>query len=124
MCKNTSFVLPQLIDGVYKEALRCRKVSSDTFDSLNSVIDQANLMTRSALSSITSREEFMEMYSHLPNMDKLTDYEKLIYVLSEDGFSNQEIGDFLNTTQSSIRSLKGRIHKKIQQNDDDSSENE
>ncbi len=124
LCKNTSFVLPQLIDGVYKEALRCRKVSSDTFDSLNSVIDQANLMTRSALSSITSREEFMEMYSHLPNMDKLTDYEKLIYVLSEDGFSNQEIGDFLNTTQSSIRSLKGRIHKKIQQNDDDSSENE
>lgn len=123
ICKTTSFVLPQLIDSVYKEALRCRRVSSETFDSLNSVIDQANLMTRSALASITSREEFMDMYTHLPNMDKLTDYEKLIYILSEDGFTNQEIGDFLNTTQSSIRSLKGRIHKKIQQNNDSSDQN-
>jgi len=123
ICKTTSFVLPQLIDSVYKEALRCRRVSSETFDSLNSVIDQANLMTRSALASITSREEFMDMYSHLPNMERLTDYEKLIYILSEDGFTNQEIGDFLNTTQSSIRSLKGRIHKKIQQNDDTSDTN-
>ena len=65
----------------------------------------------------------MEIYTHLPNMDKLTDYEKLIYILSEDGFTNQEIGDFLNTTQSSIRSLKGRIHKKIQQNNGSSDQN-
>ncbi len=116
--KTTSYVLPQLIDNVYKEALRSRRVSSEIFDSLTSIIEQTNLMTRSSLASITSKEEFSEMYSYHPNLDKLTDYEKLVFILSEDGFSNQEIGDFLNTTQSSIRSLKGRIHKKVFQNEE------
>ncbi len=116
ICKATSSIMPELLEDVYKEALRCRRTSSEIFDSLNSLIDKTNALNRSSLASITAKEEFLELYKHLPYIDKLTDYEKLIYILSEDGFSNVEIAGFLNTTQSSIRSLKARLSKKFNGN--------
>ena len=114
ICKSTSFIFPQLIDNVYMEAVRSRKQSNEIFDSLNNIIDQANSLSRSSLSSITTTEEFYEIYGAIENLDLLTDFEKLIYVLNEEGFSNQEIANFLNSSEASIRTMKSKIIKKIQ----------
>jgi tetratricopeptide (TPR) repeat protein len=114
ICKSTSFIFPQLIDNVYMEAVRSRKLSNEVFDSLNSIIDQANSLSRSSLASITTTEEFYTIYGTIENLDLLTDFEKLIYVLNEEGFSNQEIANFLNSSEASIRTMKSKIIKKIQ----------
>ncbi|PKO99988.1 MAG: hypothetical protein CVU13_00330 [Bacteroidetes bacterium HGW-Bacteroidetes-8] len=114
ICKSTSFIFPQLIDNVYMEAVRSRKLSNEVFDSLNSIIDQANSLSRSSLSSITTTDEFFAIYGDIENLDQLTDFEKLIYVLNEEGFSNLEIANFLNSSEASIRTMKGKILKKIQ----------
>ncbi|MDP3435622.1 MAG: hypothetical protein Q8S04_00105, partial [Bacteroidales bacterium] len=114
ICKTTSFIFPQLIDNVYMEAVRSRKLSNEVFDSLNSIIDQANSLSRSSLSSITTTEEFFAIYGDIENLDQLTDFEKLIFVLNEEGFSNLDIANFLNSSEASIRTMKGKILKKIQ----------
>jgi tetratricopeptide (TPR) repeat protein len=111
--KASSFILPQLIEGVYMEALRSRKLSNEIFDSLNTIIDQANSLSRNALGTIVTDEKFNELYSHLTNLDLLTDFEKLIYILSEDGFSNSEIANLLNSSPPSIRTMRGKINRKI-----------
>jgi DNA-binding NarL/FixJ family response regulator len=46
----------------------------------------------------------------------MTDFEKLVYILNEEGYSNNDIANFLNTSHSSIRSVKVKIQKKIQKN--------
>lgn len=114
ICKSTSSIFPQLIDNVYMEAVRSRKLSNEVFDSLNSIIDQANSLSRSSLSSITTTEEFSLIYGEIENLDQLTDFEKLIYVLNEEGYTNLEIANFLNSSEASIRTMKGKILKKIQ----------
>ncbi len=115
--KSSSFILPQLIDNVYLEAVRTRRVSNETFDSLNKIIDIANSASRSSLSSITNGDKFAELFGHIEELNKLTDFEKIIYILSQENLSNTEIANFLNSSQSSIRTMRGKIQKKIQNND-------
>ena len=112
--RSNSNILPQVIDNVYLEAARARKVSNEVFDSLNKIIDQANTLSRSTLSAITNNETFETFYGNIEVLNQLTDFEKLVYILSEEGFSNQEIANFLNSSQTSIRTVKGKIVRKIQ----------
>ncbi len=111
--KSSSPILPQFINSVYTEAVRSRKVSNEIFDSLNSIIDQANIQSRSTLSSIIDNPDFNNIFGHIENLNLLTDFEKLVYIFNEHGFSNQEIANFLNSSQSSIRTVKGKILRKI-----------
>jgi len=112
--RSNSNILPQVIDNVYLEAARARKVSNEVFDSLNKIIDQANTLSRSALSSITNNETFETFYGNMEVLKQLTDFEKLVFILSEEGFSNQEIANYLNSSQTSIRTVKGKIVRKTQ----------
>jgi len=111
--KTTSFILPQFIDNVYQEAVRSRKVSKETFDSLNRHIDIANIATRASVTDITNHEKFIQFFGTVYNLDSLTDFEKLVYALNEEGYSNSEIANFLNSSQSSIRTIKNKISRKI-----------
>ncbi len=122
--KVSCFILPQLIEGVYMEAVRSRKLSNEIFDSLNSIIDQANSLSRSALSTIVTDEKFTELFGHLSNLELLTDFEKLVYILSEDGFSNSDIANLLNSSPPSIRTMRGKINRKIHKNSGENGESE
>lgn len=117
MFKITSHTYPILVEGVYREAARSRKISKETFESLNKIIDDANSSNRSSLSSITTKERFIEILERFNGSDNLTDFEKLVFVLGEEGFNNSQIADFLHSSQSSIRTIRGKILKKINKND-------
>ncbi len=81
--RSNSDILPQVIDNVYLEAARSRKVSNEIFDSLNNVIDQANTLSRSSLSAITNDSNFENYYGNIEKLKQLTYFEKLVYILSE-----------------------------------------
>jgi DNA-binding NarL/FixJ family response regulator len=55
----------------------------------------------------------------LPFIGELTDFEKLVYVLGEEGFSISEIAKFLNSSYSSIRTIKGKITRKINKSEEE-----
>jgi tetratricopeptide (TPR) repeat protein len=116
MFKITSHTYPKLVEGVYREAARSRKISKETFESLNKIIDDANSTNRSSLSSITAKERFNKILSGFNGSDNLTEFEKLVFVLGEEGFNNSQIADFLHSSQSSIRTTRGKILKKISKN--------
>ena len=120
--KSSAYILPQLIDSVYLEAARSRRVSTETFDSLNKIIDIANSSSRSSLSSITNSDKFTELFGNIEGLNILTDFEKIIYILAQENLTNAEIANFLNSSQSSIRTMRGKIQKKIQNIDCDSNE--
>lgn len=120
--KSTSFILPQMIDNVYIEAARSRKISNEIFDSLNSIIDQAGSTSRTALTSVTSSEKFKELFGGVENIHLLTDFEKLVFTLSEMGYNNSDIANFLNSSQSSIRTMRGKIMRKMHKNSQESDE--
>ena len=112
--KTSSFILPQFINNVCQEAARSRKVSKETFESLNNHIDIANTATRASVADITNSEKFIQVFGSTYNIDSLTDFEKLVYALNEEGYSNLEIANFLNSSQSSIRTIKSKILRKMQ----------
>lgn len=111
--KTTSYILPQFIDNVTQEAARSRIVSKEMFESLNRIIDVANSASRSSLTDIANHEEFIHIFGNIHNLDSLTDFEKLVYALNEEGYSNSEIAYFLNSSQSSIRTIRGKILRKL-----------
>lgn len=110
--KSTSYILPQLIDNVYQESTRSRKISKEIYYSLNKIIDSANSASRASLTDITIRDEFVQIFGGIYNIDSLTDFEKLVYALNEEGYSNLEIAHFLNSSEASIRTIKGKISRK------------
>lgn len=111
---STSYILPQLIDNVYQEALRSRKVSKETFDSLNKIIDIANSSTRASITEITNSEQFIKTFGNIYNLDTFTDFEKLVYALNKKGYSYSQIANFLNSSQSSVRTIRSKILRKIE----------
>lgn len=117
--KSTSHILPQLINDVYHEAVRSRKVSKEIFESLNKIVDTSNSASRSSLADITNREQFIHIFGNIYNLDSLTDFEKLVYALNEEGYSNSEIANFLNSSQSSIRTIRGKVLRKMQKTEAD-----
>lgn len=116
---QASGILPQFMDNVFSEAGRVRKISGETFENLNKIIDNAGNASRSSLPEITSSARFNDAFGNLPFIGELTDFEKLVYVLGEEGFSISEIANFLNSSYSSIRTIKGKIARKINKSEEE-----
>lgn len=111
--KTNSSILPQLIENVSQEAARSRKVSKEIYYSLNKIVDIANIASRASITDIANHPEFDHIFGASQNLDSLTDFEKLVYALNEVGYSNVQIAHFLNSSQSSIRTIKGKITRKF-----------
>lgn len=116
---QTSGILPQFMDNVFAEAGRVRKISVEAYENLNKIIDNAGNSNRSSLPEITSSARFKDAFGNLPFIGELTDFEKLVYVLCEEGFSISDIAKFLNSSYSSIRTIKGKITRKINKSEEE-----
>ena len=116
LLRHSSATITQLTDNIIQEAGKIRKISKESFENLNNLVDTTNNYTRSYLSEISNSQHFKKQYGHITELSIMTDFEKLVYILNEEGYSNNDIANFLNTSHSSIRSVKVKIQKKIQKN--------
>lgn len=112
--RSNSSIVPQLLDSIYKESLRSRKLSKESYEKLNEIIDQANSATRASISSIVNEPLFNEIFNKDGKLNPLTDFEKLVFALNEERYNQLEIAHFLNSSEASIRTIKGRIVRKMQ----------
>lgn len=113
LLKASAVLLPQFIEGVNKEAAKSRKISKDLFDNLNSSIDNIKTLSRNKITAITKNEAFRSLNPNIEYLTDLSDFEKIILLLIDYNYSVPEISELLNTSQSSIRSIKTKIKEKI-----------
>lgn len=113
LLKASAVLLPQFIEDVNKEAAKSRKISKDLFDNLNNSIDNIKTLSRNKITAITKNEAFRSLNPNIEYLTDLSDFEKIILLLIDYNYSVPEISELLNTSQSSIRSIKTKIKEKI-----------
>jgi DNA-binding NarL/FixJ family response regulator len=116
--KVSTGLLPILLEEVSKEATRSRKVSKEVFDNLNNSVENIRNQSRNRITTIAKNETFGILNPNLDYLTELSDFEKIILVLIDFNYSVQEIAELLNTSPSSIRSIKTKIKEKILASDD------
>jgi hypothetical protein len=106
-------LIPSFVDEVGKEAGRCRKISSDTYDNIMGQINDLKMNNKDLLSDIIKNESFKSLFPDIVSLNDLSSYEKLILALFEIGYNTKEIASLLANTKPGIRSIKSRIKEKI-----------
>ncbi len=113
LLKASASLLPQFVENINKEAARDRKISKEISENLNSAIDNVRAMSRNKMTAITKNDNFRSLNPNLDYLPDLSDLEKIILLLMDYNFSVQEISDLINSSPSSIRSIKTKIKEKI-----------
>lgn len=105
-------LLYQLMRSVSIEADRSRTGASDTADRLVQCIVQTKKSSKERIAEIV-QNNFVSDYPNLQYLSNLTDFEKVIFVLLDNGFSIRQIATLLDRTQSCISGEKSKIKEKI-----------
>ncbi len=112
--KNNGHILPKLLNDLYLEASRIRKISPDSFDSFSRIIENATNSYRNGISQIANNRDLTSKIDIKEDLHNLTDFEKMVFILNSQNYSIEEIAFFLNTSTSSIKTLKRKIEIKLQ----------
>lgn len=105
-------LLNQLMRSVSIEADRNRAGASDTADRLVQCISQTKKSSKERIAEIV-QNNFISDYPNLQNLSNLTDFEKVVFVLLDNGYSIREVAALLDRTQSCISGEKSKIKEKI-----------
>ena len=105
-------LLNQLMRSVSIEADRNRAGASDTADRLVQCISQTKKSSKERIAEIV-QNNFISDYPNLQYLSNLTDFEKVVFVLLDNGYSIREVAALLDRTQSCISGEKSKIKEKI-----------
>ena len=105
-------LLNQLMRNVSIEADRNRAGASDTADRLVQCISQTKKSSKEKIAEIV-QNNFISDYPNLQYLSNLTDFEKVVFVLLDNGYSIREVAALLDRTQSCISGEKSKIKEKI-----------
>jgi tetratricopeptide (TPR) repeat protein len=105
-------LLYQLMRSVSIEADRSRAGASDTADRLVQCISQTKKSSKERIAEIV-QNNFISDYPNLQYLSNLTDFEKVVFVLLDNGYSIREVAALLDRTQSCISGEKSKIKEKI-----------
>ncbi|MCK9628427.1 MAG: hypothetical protein M0R37_07535 [Bacteroidales bacterium] len=105
-------LLNQLMRSVSIEADRNRAGASDTADRLVQCISQTKKSSKERIAEIV-QNNFISNYPNLQYLSNLTDFEKVVFVLLDNGYSIREVAALLDRTQSCISGEKSKIKEKI-----------
>jgi hypothetical protein len=105
-------LLNQLMRSVSIEADRSRAGASDTADRLAQCIVQTKKSSKELIAEIV-QNNFISNYPNLQYLSNLTDFEKVIFVLLDNGYTIRQIATLLDRTQSCISGEKSKIKEKI-----------
>ncbi|MDD4032847.1 MAG: hypothetical protein PHS48_06330 [Bacteroidales bacterium] len=110
---STMGILPEFIAEINHISHKSRVLFPELYDNLQDRIDNVNSQYNRAFSEITKSLEFNEIFSIGEVSPRLSDREKIIYVLSKSGFSNELIAGIINASVNNIRSSKCKIRTKL-----------
>ena len=110
---STMGILPEFIAESNHISHKSRVLFPELYDNLQDRIDNVNSQYNRAFSEITKSLEFNEIFSIGEVSPRLSDREKIIYVLSKSGFSNELIAGIINASVNNIRSSKCKIRTKL-----------
>lgn len=105
-------LLNQLMRSVSIEADRSRAGASDTADRLVQCIAQTKKSSKELIAEIV-QNNFISNYPNLQYLSNLSDFEKVIFVLLDNGYTIRQIATLLDRTQSCISGEKSKIKEKI-----------
>ncbi len=113
--KNNGYILPKILNEIYLEASRIRKLSTESYESFSRIIENSNNSFRSGISQIANNRELIsQLEIKEEDLNRLTDFEKMVFILNNQNYSVDEIASFLNTTTSSVKTLKRKIEIKLE----------
>lgn len=113
---KTSSSYANMSDIVSTEIGKIRRESPEAFSEITSTLDSSAVAIRGAFGEIVKGRQFKEYYREYPELEKLTDFEKMVYLLGREEYNNHEIAHLLNSSSSSIRTIRSRLQKKIENN--------
>lgn len=105
-------LLNQLMRSVSIEADRSRAGASDTADKLVQCIANTKKSSKELIAEIV-QNNFISNYPNLQYLSNLSDFEKVIFVLLDNGYTIRQIATLLDRTQSCISGEKSKIKEKI-----------
>lgn len=113
--KGSVNLLPNFTDEVNRISNKSLRLSEELFNEFQGAIDTINTRQKENISVLVNDKEFKEKYSYLNDYPTLSNQEKIIFVLYQQGFKAPEIGTILNMGDNNVRAVKTKIKNKILQ---------
>jgi len=116
--KASAGALPKLIEDVFDEADKCRKVNPQVSDHLLKSVKSSRDEIKAQFQLIVNHPKFLEAYPYASYMTNCTPLETIMHVLVKNGYSTKEIASMLTIQNSSVRARKSKIKDAINDNKD------
>ncbi|MDD2290426.1 MAG: hypothetical protein PHT35_08160 [Bacteroidales bacterium] len=113
---NTAGIFPGLLEEIYQLAHKSRLSCPEMYNDLIACVDKVKREYQNSFSATTQHNFIKEIFNSEDLQIQLSDREKIIYVLSESGFTNASIAGLLNVSSDNIRSSISKIKQKVAAN--------
>ena len=110
---NTTGIFPVLLEEIYQLAHKSRQSCPEMYNDLIACLDKVKRDYKSSFSATTQQDFLKEIFNSEGLQIQVSDREKIIYVLSESGFTNELIAGLLNVSEDNIRSSVSKIKRKM-----------
>ena len=105
--------LPGFTDKVNDLSGRSIKLSLELYEDFQNAIDAIRKQQHNRQAVIVNDEQFAADYPEIARMKNLSPTEKLVAVLTKEGFDAAHIALFLGTSAASVRAIKSRTKSKM-----------
>lgn len=105
--------LPGFTDKVNDLSGRSIKLSLELYEDFQNAIDAIRKQQHNRQAVIVNDEQFAADYPEIARMKNLSPSEKLVAVLTKEGFDAAHIALFLGTSAASVRAIKSRTKSKM-----------
>ena len=104
--------LPYLSESINKISNKSIRISSSLYEELQSLLNDVKSGSKNSLNEIVNDANLLARYPYIK--------EKLVLLLTEEGYPAKQIALYLGTSDSSVRAMKTRIRNKLSQSGSDS----
>ena len=112
--------LPYLSESINKISNKSIRISSSLYEELQGLLNDVKSGSKNSLNEIVNDANLLARYPYIKEMGFLTPSEKLVLLLTEEGYPAKQIALYLGTSDSSVRAMKTRIRNKLSQSGSDS----
>lgn len=105
--------LPEFTEKVSTISGKSIRLSLELYEEFQSAIDTIRRQQHDKHAVIVNNEQFAADYPDIARLGNLTPTEKLVAVLTREGFDTGRIAVLLGTSAASVRAIKSRAKSKI-----------
>ena len=102
-----------LLEEIYQLAHKSRQSWPEMYNDLIACLYKVKRDYKSSISAATQLDFLKEIFNSEGLQIQVSDREKIIYALSESGFTNELIAGLLNVSEDNIRASISKIKRKM-----------